>query len=205
MASAEHNLPPFIDGSIRREPDLQQKWPMISCLCRAGRFAPRLNVGDYVVYMTCTGQWHEEVGTRPARHRRLTAILRVEATCDSHEKAAAWYTGRGQNLPSNCMVAGNPPMGLEQSHRMTRFRCAMSDGKLHDTWDRAYKKRAERFGRTVICKPVFRSLGWDAPIVRDEDLIEVFGEVPGTQNPGSKPVQLLNPLLSQLKLPAVEW
>ena len=32
-----HELPPFIDGSIRREPDLEHEFPSISCLCRAGK------------------------------------------------------------------------------------------------------------------------------------------------------------------------
>jgi hypothetical protein len=165
LASVEHDLLPFIDGSIRREPDLQHKWPAISCLCRADKFAPRLRVGDYVAYMTCTWNWHEEEDARSPRHRRLTAILRVESLCDSHQEAAHWYTKRGLPLPSNCLVAGNPPKRLEESHRMTRFRCAMSDGKLHDTWDNAYRTRAKRFGRVVICKRVALWLGWNAPIV----------------------------------------
>jgi hypothetical protein len=132
-ASLRFTLPPFIDGSIRREPDLQHDWPAISCLCRAGKFAPRLQLGDIVAYMTCTGNWHKPGDEAAPRNRRLTAVLRVEALCKSHEDAAAWYTARKLPLPSNCMVPGNDAQALERSHRMTRFRCAMSDGKLHDT------------------------------------------------------------------------
>ncbi len=200
LASIRHMLPPFIDGSIRREPDLEHKqWPAITCLCRAGKFAPRLHVGDHVAYMTCTGHWHEDGTARPARHRRLTAILRVKFVCDSHEEAPAWYRKRALQLPSNIMVADNPAQPLEKSHRMTRFRCAMSDGKLHGTWDNAYKRRARKFKQVVICKPVFRSLGWKAPVVLDEDLRKVFDKLPGTQNPGEQPIELLEKLMAQLK------
>ena len=47
-----HSIPPFVDGSIRREPDLQHKYPSVSCLCRTDKFAPRLRVGDFVAYLT---------------------------------------------------------------------------------------------------------------------------------------------------------
>lgn len=33
-ALAKHGLPPFADGSIRREPDLEHPVPAITCLCR---------------------------------------------------------------------------------------------------------------------------------------------------------------------------
>jgi hypothetical protein len=200
QASKQCKLPPFIDGSIRREPDLQHKWPAITCLCRADKFAPRLVVGDHVVYMTCTGNWHKLGEPKPPRHRRLTAVLRVDAPCESHEEAAKWYTDRKLGLPSNLMVENNPPNPLEKSHRLTRFRCAMSDGKLHDRWDAAYKRRAKRFKQVVICKPVYCSLGWDAPTVYDRDLIGVFGKLPGTQNPGALPFKHLEELALRLKL-----
>jgi len=199
-ASLRFGLLPFIDGSIRREPDLQHKWPAISCLCRADKFAPRLRLGDFVVYMTCTGNWHKPGKELPPRHRRLTAVLRAEALCDSHDEAAKWYRSRELPLPSNCVVPGNDAQALERSHRMTRFRCAMSEGELHDTWDSAYQRRAENYPRFVICEPLFISLGWDAPKVGDTLLEDVFGKVPGTQNPGVEPIECLNDLMSRLEL-----
>ncbi len=36
----------------------------------------------------------------------------------------------------------------------------------------------------VITTVLFRRLGWDAPIVSDDLLVDCFGRVPGTQNPG---------------------
>ena len=47
-----HNLPPFIDGSCRREPDFQNPFPAITQLCRPGKLVPRLSVGDLVIYLT---------------------------------------------------------------------------------------------------------------------------------------------------------
>ena len=60
-AALKHGLLPFIDGSIRREPDLEHEHPSISCLCRAGKFAPRLRVGDVVGYITAV-PWISRTG-----------------------------------------------------------------------------------------------------------------------------------------------
>ena len=55
-AARRYGLPPFIDGSCRREPDLESPFPSITATCRAGKFAPRLVVGDRVAYLTVKGQ-----------------------------------------------------------------------------------------------------------------------------------------------------
>jgi len=107
-ASHAHDILPFVDGSIRREPDLEHQHPSISCLCRAGKFAPRLRVGDIVGYMTCMGKW----GGLPDRHHRLTAVMQATVVLPLHEEAACWYRERGLPLPSNCMVPGNLPKPL---------------------------------------------------------------------------------------------
>src|SRR5689334_13753800 len=77
-AATRHGLPPFIDGSCRREPDFQSRFPTITALCRAGKFAPRLQVHDHVAYITA-GSWH------------LTAILEVIKKLTSHAAAAEWF------------------------------------------------------------------------------------------------------------------
>ena len=53
--SAEHGLPPYVDASCRRETDFEVAFPSISALCRVEKFAPRLHVGDIVVYLTRKG------------------------------------------------------------------------------------------------------------------------------------------------------
>lgn len=68
-ASDKHNLPPFVDGAIRREPDLEHEWPSITCLCRGEQFAPRLRVGDHVVYMTVKRRYGMQ-----RRHWRLPQV-----------------------------------------------------------------------------------------------------------------------------------
>jgi hypothetical protein len=180
IASEAHCIPPFVDGSIRREPDLEISYPSISCLCRAGKFAPRLCSGDIVGYMTCKGRY----GESPDRNHRLTAILEVTVVLPSHENAAAWYRTHDLPLPSNCMVPGNPPKPLEQSHQKHRERRQFDDDRLFRRWDAEYRRRASLYGMFLVCRPLFRDLSWDAPIVKDELLLSAFGHVPSTQNPG---------------------
>jgi hypothetical protein len=182
-ASEKRDIPPFVDGSIRREPDLEHECPAISCLCRAGKFAPRLRVGDIVGYMTCMGRW----GGFRERHRRLTAVLEAAVVLPSHPEAACWYRDHGQPLPSNCMVPGNGPKPLDQSHRKHEERNRFDDDRFLRRWDAEYRSRASLYPAFVICRPLFLDLSFGAPVVEDEDLLCAFGKVPRTQNPGELP------------------
>ena len=85
-ASKLYGIEPFVDGSIRREPDLEHEFPAISCLCRADKFAPRLQAGDIVAYMLRKDRY----GQKRAQ-RSLTAVLRVLHMFPSHAAAAKWY------------------------------------------------------------------------------------------------------------------
>lgn len=197
-ASKQFRLPPFIDGSIRREPDLEHPRPMISCLCRADKFAPRLKVGDHVAYLTAQRRY----GT-PKSHWRLTAVLRATDLLYSHEEAASWYRALKLKLPNNCMVEGNEAMPLERSHGLTRHGGAGTREQIHRRWDAGYRHRARQFGRVVVCELVFRNLTWKAPIVTREHFQYSFGGVPGTQNPGARPLSQLQALMQRLQLPAL--
>jgi hypothetical protein len=190
-ASEAHDLPPFIDGSIRREPDLEHQHPSITCLCRAGLFAPRLAIGDVVVYMTHKHRYGPETP-----HRRVTAVLRVSHLLDSHAAAAEWYRVRGMPLPNNCMVEGNSAFPVEKSHQRTKQRC----GGCVDAcgWDAGYKRRAALHPRFVVCERVWTDLDWSAPRVHDADLHAVFGYRPGTRNPGKQPLERLEALMTRL-------
>ena len=106
-----YDIPPFIDSSCRRDPDLENPAPSITSLCRGENFAPHLRVGDVVVYMTRTGDYDIYSTGR----RVLTAVLEVEEIYPTHEAAAQWYRAKGMTLPSDCMVAGNPPFRWEQT------------------------------------------------------------------------------------------
>ncbi len=178
-AAETYNVPPFVDGSIRREPDLEHPRPGISGLCRGTRFAPRLRIGDIVGYLARPNKYG-----RNEKHRRLTALLRVDEVFDTHGLAADWYRCREMDLPNNCMVNGNPHTPLTRSHGIHVDSRRLSGGRLTRKWDSQYRLRSRRVGTYVICTPLFVDVSWDAPIVLEETLLKAFGRVPGTQNPG---------------------
>jgi hypothetical protein len=191
-ASEAFNLPPFIDGSIRREPDFENQYPSISCLCRGPNFAPRLRVGDVVVYLAKKGKYQSQIP-----HRRLSAVLRVIHVFDNHGAAATWYRAQGLPLPSNCMVGGNPPNPLDHSHRHNEY-SRLPEAQFHHNWDMGYHARARKFPTFVVCEAIRRDLGWNAKEVHDADLLAVFGRVPATRNPGRLNISHWKDLMRQL-------
>lgn len=202
-AADEFGLSPFIDGSIRREPDLAHRFPSITCLCRADRFAPRIRIGDLVGYMTVKHRYGDE----KSRHRRLTSLLRAWKLFDSHREAAEWYRDRKLKLPSNLMVPGNKPdpishtvyADLSDSNSCGDRRGCGSN--LLREWDKEYADRARCWGRVVVCQRIFRNLEWSCPVVTDKLLESAFGEIPGTQNPGNLDRTQFIRFLSRLKPP----
>ncbi len=183
LACAEYSLRPLIDGSIRREPDLEHPFPSISCLCRAGKFAPRLRIGDVVGYLTNKARFGGPTSTR-----QLTALLRIQRRFVSHADAAQWFHDEGLALPSNCMVEGNFPNPLCKSHCIhNRHVISRSDSRSHRRWDAGYRLRAAHHPFFLVCRAVFIDVTVSAPHVTDEDLVAAFGHVPGTQNPGKLP------------------
>jgi len=145
-AAQTFDLAPFVDSSCRREPDLESSpYPAISALCRGKLFAPRLGVGDNVVYLTKKGRY----GTVPSRHWRLVAVLRVLRRFETHHAAASWYRAQGLTPPSNCIVDGNPPVPLERTggpRPRNRFGDPADPVGVVNRWNAAYRKRARRCG-----------------------------------------------------------
>ncbi|QEL20689.1 hypothetical protein [Limnoglobus roseus] len=191
------SIPPFVDGSIRREPDLEHPLPSITCLCRGDKFAPRLRVGDTVAYFAVKARY----GPATMRHRRLTAVLRVREILPSHPEAARWYRALGLPLPNNCMVAETGPNPLDQSHRRHRFDKGLSDDRVLRRWDALYHVRARPNGAFVACEPLFTDLSWAAPVVTDGHLVEAFGRVPATRTPGPLPAADFVALMTRLGVP----
>jgi hypothetical protein len=190
-ASSQHKLLPFIDGSIRREPDLELGFPSLSCLCRADKFVPRLRKGDFVAYMTNKGSF----GSDEIR-RRITAILQVHIIFESHAAAARWYRSHDRRLPTNCCVPRNAPKPLDQTHRRSGV------NKTLRQWDAIYQKRAEKYRDFVACKRIWRDLSDCAPKVLDHDLVQWICFKPGeTQNPRPRPVNDLKRLMRRLGIP----
>lgn len=181
-ARRDADLPPFIDGSCRREPDLQATVPSITCLCRSTLFAPRLWPADRVVYITNRGTYDGDIGWR------LVAVLIVERRFDSHAQAADWYRAQRLSLPSNCMVADNPPQpfGLTNQRPPAEVAVRLSEEvdpvRAVRLWDAVYARRARNCGVFLACRAEFLNVH-DPPILRRSDHLRVFGRVPGTQNP----------------------
>jgi hypothetical protein len=184
-----HKIPPFVDGSCRREPDLESKFPSITALCRKGKFAPKLKQGDVVVYITVMGTY---LDVRP-RHWRLTAILKVLKAFPSHGEGARWYATHGYQVPSNCMVPGNPPMPMSKT-AYQKTGCHTIE-KANDT----YRKRASDHGIFLVCKELYRNLR-NPPVIHRKTMLTVFGKIPGTQNPPRIQPQKLRALVETLRV-----
>ena len=196
QAIEQHKLPPFIDASCRREPDLQSKIPSITALCRGGFFAPRLLEGNVVAYMTA--KFAYPLDTPPTR--RLVAVLRIRKSwrsaegqpgTEAHAQAAKWYHEQVLPLPSNCMAEGNKPMPLDKTDRY------MSNLRL---WDRHYRHVAEEHGVFHACESIFCEVN-DPPRLTNRQLVEWFGAIPNTREfsplPTEKFVKMLRWLVSQ--------
>jgi hypothetical protein len=183
-ATQQHSLPPFIDGSCRREPDFESRFPSITGICRAGNFAPRLQVGDRVAYLTVKGRYAGD----QVPGWRLVAVLRVCHRFSDHNKAAGWYARQACPLPSNCLVDSNPPKAFELTNRnppakVKRRVTAESDSRLAiRLWDATYRRRVREWPVFLVTKVEFLDL-IRPPQLREADLVNVFGKVPGTRNP----------------------
>lgn len=174
-------LKPYIDASCRREPDFESEFPSISAVCHAGKFAPRLNEGDVVVFMTVKNKYPPI----SFRHWRLVSILRIQKKFKSHEEASIWYSSKNLPLPSNCMVEGNKPFPLEKTAGPMPFEKCKRLGepiKIVNFWDSFYKKRVEKHSVFLACKAEYLELN-NPIVITDDQLLEFFGNIPGTRNP----------------------
>ena len=167
----EHGLPPYVDDSCRREPDFESEYPSITALCRAGKFAPRLNESDVIVYRTNKGKYPGYSG----QHWRLVAILKVIRRFKTHREASKWYINEGLDLPRNCIVPGNNPLSLAMTSNKDKYPSV-------ERWDATYKIRARKYGVFLVCKSIFLELH-KPPAITEEMFYSVFGRIPGTQNP----------------------
>jgi len=184
LAVERFGLPPFIDGSCRREPDLESPCPSITATCRAGGFAPRLHPGDTVAYLTVKGTY----GADAFPGWRLVAVLNVEKRFETHDLAAAWYCSKGLALPSNCIVGGNPPKPLELTNGhppaeiRARFPIASEPERAIRLWDAGYRQRIAKWPVFLVCRATLLDLHAPPQIV-ESDLLAVFGRIPGTLTP----------------------
>jgi hypothetical protein len=181
-AAAKHGHPLFIDASCRREPDFQAEPPSISAICRGANFAPRLKGGDVVAYATVLNRYPGN--SDPAW--RLVAVLQVARSFDSHVEAAEWYLRKGLPLPSNCLVEGNTPFGIDHTAR--------PDENLEE-WDARYQARVVQHGKFHLCEPLFLELD-EPPVLTTEHMRRALGtERPPSRNPKAWPRAHIESLL----------
>ena len=172
-AIMRYDLPPFIDSSCRRDPDLVIEYPSMTSFCRGANFDPTLSVGDIVVYMTRTGDY----GAFSSGNRVLTAILEVVEIYDNHFDAAQWYEKHGVALPSNCIVPGNPPYEWSQTAGVNS-----RDFDNVAEWDAFYQARSRRIPVFIRAEKIYCVL-YSPPVLTNAMLIDIFGRVPRTQTP----------------------
>lgn len=180
-AIEEYQIPPYVDGSCRREPNFESEYPSITSLCRGEKFAPRLQAGDSVVYITVKKMYPPYKNA----HWRLVAILNVIEKFETHQNAAEWYQSKGLKIPSNCMVNGNLPVEYEKTFGpipANRFGQIEDKSEIIRLWDQRYKEKAQKSGTFLICKPMFLELH-NPPVLTDETLLEIFAKIPATRNP----------------------
>ena len=123
------------------------------------------------VYMTTLGKYPGMT----TEAWRLVAVLQVMKRFESHEGAAEWYERHGLALPSNCLVDGNGPLGLDHTEDPNR--------DLGE-WDDLYQSRVSEYPTFLICKKLYVELSEPKVITRD-DFHDVFGRVPPTRTPSA--------------------
>jgi len=182
QAIREHSLSPFIDGSCRREPDFESRFPSITATCRGGNFAPRLQVGDRVVYLTVRGRYGGDIESG----WRLVAVLRVVCRFDSHAGAAAWYQQQNQPVPSNCFVEGNSPKPLDFTNGDppddVKQRGESDPVKIIRLWDATYRQRISKWPVFLASEAELLELS-NPPQLSVPQMMRIFGRIPATLNP----------------------
>lgn len=161
------NRPLFIDGSCRREPDLESKFPSITALCRTTSFAPRLNVGHNIAYCARKNAY---TGKRP--FWCLVALLKVIHRFETHQEAARWYTAQGLPLPSNCMVEGNEPEPFDTTLGFPDKKTGtfVQNERYLKAWDNSYWERAQKNGHFLVCETL-QTKHLDDPVIITPEIV----------------------------------
>lgn len=194
-AIRQFDLPPFIDGSCRREPDFESAFPSITATCRAGHFAPRLVEGDRIAYLTVKGKYLDDL----VKGQRLVAVLRVVKRFESHDEAADWYKEQNQPPPSNCFVHGNAPKPFERTNGnppkevKEQLSSAVDLTRAIRLWDWTYRKRVSKYPVFLATVAEFLDL-IHPPQILEAHICAIFGNVPSTLNPPRKSCEQIDQL-----------
>jgi hypothetical protein len=178
--SKKHNIPPFIDGSCRREPDFQNEMPSITQLCRPGKLVPRLKVGDLVIYLTRLGSYDKSVA-----HWNFVGILQVIDIVDDHTNAEVYYQKNNLPVSNNIMCNSTCPFPLDMTHESHPNKDKiLSEEQIIELWNKSYNYRANKYRKVAITKVWENKLFIDnPPTITREMMNEIFNRIPITQNP----------------------
>lgn len=155
-AVAKCKLPPFIDGSCRREPDFENEFPCITGLCRPG-FAEKLNIEDVIVYVT---------NKKGIGSRKVIAVLGVIKVFANHREAADWYIKKNKSIPNNIMVDETKPFDLDNTHKKMGWEAWITSANSLQKWNEGYEDRASKYPKVVQCTILYREL--NTPIALDQ-------------------------------------
>jgi hypothetical protein len=150
------NLPKYVDGSCRREPDFENELPCITGLCRPS-FAEKLKVKDIIVYVTNK----KGIGVR-----KVIAVLEVIKIFENHRQAANWYIKESKSIPNNIMVDETKPFDLDKTHRLHGVKEIFNDLELLKKWNLLYELRSRKKQKVVQCRVLYKKLFF--PITLDE-------------------------------------
>lgn len=166
-------FPKYIDGSCRREPDFENKYPAITGLCRPG-FAAKLKKGDIVIYST---------NVKGVGARKIVCVLQIkDDLLEDHDAAAQWYKDQDFVIPNNIMVSETEPFQLNQTAQLGGWTNWVPGSNNLDDWNSDYQKRADWSPKVAICDKLYENFN-DPIIFKKEEMFRIFGRRPGTRNP----------------------
>lgn len=179
-SAKRNNLPLFIDGSCRREPDFQNPLPAITQLCRPGKLVTRLNVGDLVIYITKLGKY-----SKSTPHWNFIGILEVIDLAQDHIQAETYYNNKEIKVSQNIICNQTKAFPLDMTHGKSGFNHrSLPSQRIISIWNCCYVKRANDYPMVAITKVWDGNLNLtDPPEITREMIMNIFKRVPGTQTP----------------------
>lgn len=179
-SAKKHDIPLYIDGSCRREPDFQNPKPAITQLCRPKKLVPRLSKNDLIVYITKLGRYD----TTQA-HWKLICILEVIDFALDHNSALTYYLNNEIPVSQNIICDTTSPFPLDYTHGINANNKVNTEAsKVIKRWNGEYIDRAKTYPKVAITKVWNDILYLDnPPKINHQMMNSIFGRIPGTQNP----------------------
>ncbi|HSY19052.1 MAG TPA: hypothetical protein VK815_11985 [Candidatus Acidoferrales bacterium] len=158
-----NNIAPFVDYSIRREPDFEHNFPSVTGLCRCDKLIGQAEENDFIAYVT----------VKSAGPRRLVAILQVLHKLKNHSEGADWYHRNRLPLPRNCVVLDNDALPLSLAVPPSNF-------TTYKKWCLGYIWRARHYPTFLVCRAVCGPALRNPPFVPENIFERPF---PNTRSP----------------------